>query len=193
MDLEVLAEGLYDDSNGLITCVRLLANGDLSIELECDDWKVPDVRRHFTLICKDHLASKVCVGGVSSVSLHQVHPLLLERSGKQGGLYFSSRPPEPEKVYAEIWEALSHEYRGWVDPSMVIGRSPSSFRTLLNGGYGLLVTGPMSVLASVQKRLKDALTTQLIETHTTESNAVILVFDKQYVICGEIEVAENAA
>lgn len=191
MNIENLSEGLYDDSNGLVTSTRLSGGEDFLFDLECDDWGNPQRRRQFTIKCKQLLDSDLCVGSANAISIHREHPLLLDRIGKQGSLYFSSRPQDAYQVYAEIWDTLNEQYEGWAAPSKVIGHSPSAFRDLLNGGYGLLLKGPLSVLAAVQARIGAAMNLQLIETHIAQSAAVVLIEESHFVICGEVEVAEH--
>ena len=193
MDLARLSDSLYDDSNALTTCVRLGSSGDLLVDVECDDWEGAERRRRFTITCRGQVANNVCVGGISSIALHREHPLLLEHRGRQGALYFSTSPRDPDRVFSELWNVLSRAYLGWVAPLEVIEHSPSSFRALLIGGYGLLLRGPISVLESVRAHLGDALVTQLIETHAADSNLVVLVLEDHYVICREVEVTENSA
>jgi hypothetical protein len=193
MNIETLAEGLYDDSNGLVTSIRLSADGELLFDLECDDWNDPQRRRQFTIKCKQLLDTDLCVGSANAISIHREHPLLLDRVGKQGGLYFSSRPQDAHQIYADTWDILNERYQGWAVPSEVIGHSPSSFHALLNGGYGLLLRGPLSVLASVQIRIGTSLNTQLVETHIGQANAVVLAVEDHFVVCGEVEVAEHGA
>jgi hypothetical protein len=191
MNIDSLEAGLYDDSNGVVSSVRLQVDGNLSFDLECDDWEGTERRRHFTITCQGLVESDLCVGGANAISLHREHPLLLDRVGKQGGLYFSSQAQDAHQIYADIWDILSEHYQGWKCPSDVIGHSPSSFRSLVEGGYGLLLRGPLSILATVQDRIGNALTTQLIETHTGEAVAVALVVEDRFVVCSEVEATEH--
>ena len=69
--------------------------------------------------------------------------------------------------------------------------SPSSFHALLAGGYGLLLSGPITVLASIQARIGTALNTQLIETHVVETGAVVLTIEDHFAICEGVEVVEH--
>jgi hypothetical protein len=191
MNIETLSEGLYDDSNGFITSVRLSEDGEILVTLECDDWSNPQKRRSFTITCKHVLESDLSVGSANALAIHQEHPLLLGRIGKQGSLYFSSRPEDPHQIYADIWDILSEKYKGWAVPSELMNHSPSSFHTLLAGGYGLLLSGPISVLASIQARIETALNTQLIETHAIEIGAVVLTIEDHFAICKGFEVVEH--
>jgi hypothetical protein len=191
MDLARLCDGLYEDSNALTTCVRLASSGDLLVEIECDDWEGAEKRRQFTITCRGHVANDVCIGAIGSIALHREHPLLLERKGRQGALYFSTSPRDPDRMFSEVWDVLSKAYGGWVVPSEAIERSPSAFRALLVGGYGLLLRGPIPVLENVRARLGNALVTQLIDTHVANSDLLVLVIDDHFVICREVEVIES--
>jgi hypothetical protein len=193
MNIEILSAGLYEDSNGVVTSVLLEESGDLAFVLECDDWNGSERRRQFTIRCKRLFKSDLCVGSANAISLYREHPLLLDRTVKQGVLYFSSRPVDAYQIYAEIWDLLAEQYGGWLIPSEMIGHSPSSFRALLDGGYGLLLRGPLFVLASAQARIDGAVKTQLVETHTVQGGGVALIVEDRFVICDEVEVAEHAA
>ena len=122
------------------------------------------------LVCKQWLDTDVCICSANAISVYREHPLLLNRSGRQGSLYFSSCPQDPYQIYAYIWEILHHHYKGWLAASRMMPGSPASFHTLLTGGYGLLLRGPISVLTSVRDRIGSDLKTQLIDTHIVETN-----------------------
>ncbi|MBJ2140616.1 MULTISPECIES: hypothetical protein [Delftia] len=191
MNIEALAEIFHDDSNGLITSISRSEKNELLISIECDDWKNSRIRREFTMVCKQWLDTDVCICSANAISVYREHPLLLNRSGRQGSLYFSSCPQDPYQIYAHIWEILHHHYKGWLAASRMMPDSPASFHTLLTGGYGLLLRGPISVLTSVRDRIGSDLKTQLIETHIVETSAVVLEIGNHFVICEEIEVIDH--
>lgn len=191
MNIHELSDSLHEELNGLVTSVRHVADQGLAFEFECDDWAGTVHRRHFTIMCSGLVATDMGVGIADAITLHSDHPLLLEHRGQQGGLYFSSKPlRDAHRIYAYIWDVLRVHYKDWVAPSDMLG-SPSSFTARLEGGYGLLFKGPVSVLSAVQERIGNDLTTQLIDTYANKTQALALIVGNYHVLCSEVEVVEQ--
>lgn len=191
MNIHELSDSLHEELNGLVTSVRRIADRGLAFEFECDDWASTDNRRYFTVMCGGLVDTSMGIGVADAIALHSDHPLLLEHHGRQGGLYFSSKPTrDTHEIYAYLWDMLSNQYQGWIAPSGMLG-SPSSFRATLEGGYGLLFRGPVSVLSAVRERIGNDLTTQLIETYTAKTKALALIVGNHHVLCSEVEVVEQ--
>lgn len=190
MNIHELSNSLHEELNGLVTSVRRVADRGLAFELECDDWAGTDNRRHFTVVCGGLVDTNMGIGVADAITLHSDHPLLLEHHGRQGDLYFSSKPlRDTHEIYAYLWDILTTHYQDWIAPSGMLG-SPSPFRATVEGGYGLLFRGPVSVLSAARERIGNDLTTQLIETYTAKTKALALIVGNHHVLCHEVEVVE---
>ncbi|MGY0074617.1 hypothetical protein [Vibrio proteolyticus] len=189
MQIEELAEILYEDLNGQITSIE---QGEvLKIQFECDDWVENDFIRRFEINCIDVEESEINVSESGNLDFYNVHPLLLKYNEPQGQLYYSSVAVNKYEVLGRIYEAHESVLNGWRPLSEYLHTSYAGERiAFCEGSYGLLAFGPKSLLNAYAESIKDLITTNYVFSFNPKSSFKVLVLEHGYVICKSVEVVE---
>jgi hypothetical protein len=192
MNIETLASVVDEDLELQIGCVRVAGN-EMVLEVSCDDWEGDSRRRVFDLFCGSVKESHVSIGMVDALELTEEHPVLLEHKGPQGALFFSSAPARPDEVFYKVHETLRTEFAGWREPSQFLNGDPAVFRAFLEGGYGLLASGPVVVLEKLEASLQTLLQVNVVETYRVKQQWKALVLGAHWVICSDVRVEERGS
>ncbi|WP_137940093.1 hypothetical protein [Chitinivorax sp. B] len=190
MDIQSLTHAIYEDLEPQIVACRL-ADGNLVIELECTDWSGSARRRLFELVCSQVKESHVLIGEVGFIDFVDEHPVLLEHTGPQGGLYFSSKPACPAEVYLVAHQVLDDIFKGWIEPRHFLNGGPNNIHTYLAGGFGLLANGPLAALAPLCEATTPLLKLSLVQTHVAQGSSKALLLGSCWVVCEAVAVIER--
>ena len=190
MDIESLAEAIYEDLNASLTAMHWLDPTALVVTLECDDWTNLERRRRFELKCLDPVEVRCSLGPLGKIGYSSEHPLLLEHSGPHSQLFFSSAPDSPGEVFLAAHAAISSVLLGWRDPQQFLCHSPNLFGEILAGGHGLMARGPASVIDALERSVGTMLRVKSLPSHTKSSHPVVLTIDTDFVVCASVEVSE---
>lgn len=190
MNIETLADAFDEDLDGKIISVTLRSSV-LELQLEYDDFLTPGHSRAVTLRCLDPKEFEVTPGYVGSIDHSQEHPLLLDHSGSQAQLFFSSAPSSPADVFYIAHRVLEAEFEGWRKPATYLNGTPEAFWSLMAGGYGLLARGPHDPISALANAVRSQLDVNLVPSHDLRSPFSALTLDRQFVICRSVEVVAN--
>ena len=188
MDIETLAE----DLETYIVSVRIADEGDVVLEITCDDYEGNGPRRHFELFCSGVKDFSVSAGAAGAIEFSNEHPVLLEHKGAQGALFFSSAPERPDKVFFRVHATFTAEFDGWKAPSQFLNGDPATFRRYLEGGHGLLARGPVVVLEKLKASLEPLLPVSVVRTHEGKPHLKALILGPHWIICTAVRVKERA-
>jgi hypothetical protein len=190
MNIEALAEAFHEDLDGKILSATLHSSV-LELQLEYDDLLMPSRARSVTLKCIDPEEFEVTPGYLGSLGYFQEHPLLLDHSGPQAQLFFSSAPSSPADVFYLAHKVLEVEFAGWRKPASYLNGKPEAFWSHLAGGYGLLARGPHGPISALANAVDSLLEVNLVPSHHLNNPLSVLTLDRQFVICRSVEVVAN--
>lgn len=105
-------------------------------------------RVHFIGKLGHHFVSDIA----ESVEIKDGHPVLVNHQHPWTQLYISSRPERPGDLAAELLRAVPSELGPWRSPAQYFNRD-FELRLLLEGGFGLLFSGPEPLAAKVRQVL----------------------------------------
>jgi hypothetical protein len=117
------------------------------------DFECPErtQRVHFIGKLEHHFVSN----HAEHLEITDEHPVLINYRHPWVEIYISSKPRNPGKLAVELLHAIQAELGVWRSPSEYFNRDvkPSA---LLEGGLGLLFSGPEPLAAKVQQALHEA-------------------------------------
>ncbi|PWF24046.1 hypothetical protein [Corticimicrobacter populi] len=204
MNLQQLADALYDDLNGYIHRVEDTGTDALLIHLGCDDWVLNeqqqsirsdahDAQRRFVIRCRQVMESNVRPTQTGELIFTDHHPLLWDYTEPHGGLYYAGETTaSAHEILGRIYDAQTRILRSW-RPLQHYANSYRREGNLIFGTdrAGLLARGPKPLLDAYQTALDGVLRTYFVPSHTPQGKAMALIFDDCFLICREAEIMET--
>jgi hypothetical protein len=133
------------------------------------DWRV-----RFRTVAETHCESL----DYDRLELLDTHPLLVQHQEPMVDLHFYGRASAPDKLEAAIAGAVTRATKGW--------RGFENYRNRnapLAGGYGLLLSAPVSVASVVQRHLEDAgIECSLLGRITPAGINQVLVLGRSFIV-----------
>lgn len=191
MDLQTLIDTVHEDLDACVSSVSLDESGDLRLHIEYDSFVLPEEAQRVELKCLRPKEFNVTAGCFRSIAQFKEHVLLADHHGPQSQIFFSSAPTSPEEVFYLAHAMLTKEFGHWRDPAKYLNGPPEQLRRHLVGGYGLLARGPRFAMDALAAAVEPLLTVKTIESHSLESSVMVLILDRQFVICESIEVSRG--
>ncbi|MGH8444213.1 MAG: hypothetical protein ACREVL_03050 [Solimonas sp.] len=147
-------------------------------------------QRRFQLRCAGVKAVTVTAGEYGDVAVHASHPALEPHLGEQGALYFASAPVSVGEVFLAVHEVLSECTQGFIEPASLLNGSPAVLRGYLQGGLGLLASGPMAWMQALEARLHPLLRVNVIAGYVAKTRPLAVTVDRSWLICETVDVVE---
>jgi hypothetical protein len=108
-------------------------------------------RVHFIGKLEHHFVSN----HAERIEITDEHPVLLNYQHPWTDIYVSVKPPNPNELADELLQAVQAELGGWRSPAEYFNQAFET-RLLLEGGFGLLFTGPEPLADTVRRALDTA-------------------------------------
>jgi hypothetical protein len=110
------------------------------------------------------------------------HPVLVNYQHPWTEIYISAKPARPGELAVELLQAVQSRLGGWRAPAEYFNRDVAP-RQLLEGGYGLLFSGPEPLAALVRQALNSAeVRFTALPCKRLEHQARALVAGKNFVV-----------
>lgn len=201
MNIFNLSNKLCAELDPVITSITLLDENQitgemqLSFVLECYDWEQYSFnaynqglleKRFFEITCAHCIESTVTVGGFSDMAITNQHPLLFKYILPHSELYFSSAPENPYEILGLLVEAHKKSYQDWRPLSDCVNED---IIEVLQGGFGLLATGPKFIMDAYRFAISDMLKFNVIESDFSKEYQLLLMSDG-YIICRDVCMQE---
>ena len=205
MDIEQLADALYDDLNGYISSVQYTNANTLTIHFCCDNWRYDEQHnysvycgphesylRHFTICCYGVVEHDIQPASSGELTFADQHPLLWDYNAPRGGLYYSTTATASSyELLGRVWSVHTRILNDWRPMSRYINAYRHQDEpTFGNNGNGLLAQGPKPLLDAYQEALSSVLTTRFVPSVEMKSDVKALLFDSGFVICKRVELQE---
>ncbi|ACX86786.1 hypothetical protein F6Q07_18785 [Pectobacterium parmentieri] len=205
MDIEQLAEALYEDLNGYISSVQHTNTNTLTIHFCCDNWRYDEQHnysvycephesylRHFMICCYDVVEHDIHPTSSGELTFTDQHPLLWDYNAQKGGLYYSTAATASSyELLGRIWSVHQHLLGDWRPMSNYINTYKHQDEPIFgNDGNGLLANGPKPLLEAYQQALSCVLKTRFVPSVEMKGGVKALLFDSGFVICKRVELQE---
>ncbi|MDC9820814.1 hypothetical protein ABRQ07_13580 [Pectobacterium polonicum] len=205
MDIEQLADALYEDLNGYISSVQYTNTNTLTIHFCCDNWRYDEQNhcsvyceppesylRHFIIYCYGVAEHDIQPASSGELTFTDRHPLLWDYNTQKGGLYYSTATTTSSyELLGRIWAAHQHLLSDWRPMSRYINTYRHQGELIFgNDGNGLLANGPKPLLDAYQHALSSVLKTRFVPSVEMKGGVKALLFDAGFVICKHVELQE---
>jgi hypothetical protein len=108
-------------------------------------------RVHFIGKLEHHFVSNYA----EDIEITDDHPVLVNYQHPWTEIYIAAKPARPGELAVELLQAVQSQLDGWRAPAEYFNRDVAP-RKLLEGGYGLLFSGPEPLAAVVRQTLSAA-------------------------------------
>lgn len=190
MDIQALVEGISWHEHAVLAAMHW-EEGTFVFVLETS---LGDTnRRRFRIACVDAVEVELVPGRIEELDCATEHPLLLQHSGPQADLFFSSSPNSPGEIFLAAHEVIDRMLQGWRDPRQILCHGPGQFASVLARGHGLLARGPAVLVEALGRRLQGLLEVNAVHSYRKDDPLIVLTADSGYVVCASVEVTELAA
>ena len=135
-------------------------------------------RVHFIGKLEHHFVSS----HAEDIQITDDHPVLVNYQHPWTEIYISAKPARPGELAVELLQAVQSQLGGWRAPAEYLNRDVAP-RPLLEGGYGLLFSGPEPLAAVVRQALSTAeVRFTALPCKRLEHQARALVAGKNFVV-----------
>lgn len=135
-------------------------------------------RVHFIGKLEHHFVSN----HAEHIEITDDHPVLVNYQHPWTEIYISAKPAKPGELAVELLQAIQSQLGGWRAPAEYFNRDVAP-RQLLEGGYGLLFSGPEPLAAVVRQALSTAeVRFTALPCKRLERQARALVAGKNFVV-----------
>ena len=135
-------------------------------------------RVHFIGKLEHHFVST----HAETVEIKDVHPVLMNYQHPWVEIYISTKPKRPGEVAAELLHTVQGELGAWRSPAEYFNQDVEP-RVLLEGGFGLLFSGPAPLAAKVRQFLTEAeVRFTALPRKRQEQQARALIAGKNFVV-----------
>jgi len=187
MDIETLCENIYEDLEGNVSQINSTYMG-LSFVYETNHWDNFDNRIKLLIECEDVVDSTIKLDAGGSFRLFEEHPVLDDYIGDAGGLYFSTKPENPNEIIGLLYQAHDSYFLGWRELSKYINTQLPLTELLENSG-GSIANAPIKVLNHYKDAISGYLKVNIVKSHTMNGNYKMLAVEDTYIVCKTIKVS----
>ena len=140
-------------------------------------------RVHFIGKLEHHYVSNQA----ETIEIKDEHPVLLNYQHPWIDIYISTKPLKPGELAVELLHAVRSELGGWRAPAEYFNRDVET-RLLLEGGFGLLFSGPEPLAATVRQALEAAeVRFTALPRKRQQQQARALVAGKNFVVAKDFQ------
>lgn len=191
MNIQEIADNLYEDLNGEITDV--IHSDPLTIHFRCDNWDKHDEILSFVITCEGVIERNLHPSTSGEIAFLENHPLLWNHNEEQGRLFYSSTIKNSYEVLGKLLIVHEEALGGWRSLTDFVNLHTSENKLkFATGPSGLLASGPLPLLQSYQKATRDNCTTNYVPSFKPTTRYKALIFDDNFVICQSVAVNKSA-
>ena len=187
MNIETLSEKLYDDLNGVITCVD--NTEELTIYFECNNWNNYDEIIKFKITCHDVVEKEIQPSPSGDLIFTSEHHLLWKHNEPYAYLYYSSAPENRYEILGKLWTSHEKIFGNWRHLSDYINvYYAGNLIEFCTGRCGQVAHGPQPLIEEYEKAISGLIETKIVPSHLNKNLFKALIFDSGFVICKSVTV-----
>jgi hypothetical protein len=171
--------------DGQIVAITPNHDGGLALEVAVDLVDMPVGGRYafeFAGVCD----ATVVVGGIEEITVRNDHPVMWDYSERHENIYFSEAPSNPYEIIGRLFEAHKAVMHDWRPFAKYLSASSD----VLTGGYGMLATGPVSLMTKYREATAGHLGTYSVFARDPKNQYQTVFFDDYYVIAANFTIKE---
>ncbi len=171
--------------DGKIVAVVPNDHGGLTIEVAADIADMP-VGGRYAFDFSGVRETTVVVGDIEEIDVRNDHPVMWDYSERHENIYFSEAPSNPYEIIGRLFEAHKTVMHDWRPFSKYLSASSG----VLTGGYGMLASGPVSLMKKYREATAEHLGTYSVFARDPTNQYQTVFFDDYYVIAATFTIKE---